>query len=354
MSKTDREEAPELPSDELVPSSAKKKLKSTPEVLWGEAVPSSTKELKSSPYDTLVVIGSGVSMQKFKGYAVLMQFGCPYLDDNDVVEPLVAVAPYKYKIEFPDQKPEGWRTFYEYITTKVAKINTLNAAKLLPWFKECKMTEQTKECDSCLARKWTGWTGHDIHTKSDSAQVNGHGSSSYMDEIERISEEAYRIAMGGGDESVKAFWNTERMPNEEEENHRHRLAKRKSSFEEAISVMNLALSFDLKSTKDALAEGFAKLMAWQIETNDLFSVKVITTLLKTTPLEISEELGLTMTEDEQGCKALLQAFKSILIPHVPKLSLTQEILDDKASFPVIMHSYMQVKYWRELRERTQL
>lgn len=67
------------------------------------------------------------------------------------------------RIEFPDKDPDGWISFYEFISPQRLgelnyhadrEINSNNVSKLLPWFSEFHMNEHVRECDKYLARTY--------------------------------------------------------------------------------------------------------------------------------------------------------------------------------------------------------
>lgn len=210
-----------------------------------------TKKLKSQAPDIIVSVGSGESKQDFKCYKVILCFACNYFEDmfsSGMKEGATG------KVRFPKGDPEGWTLFYEFISPynvlgkmkhdHARKITVENVMKLLPWFHQFEMKEHVQACEKCLKIYWQGWT-----------QRSG--------------------------KSGPKFWQQRMQPKENEGKYHTRLKERKALFDEAIGAMELAILYNLKSTKDTIGQGMALLMEKHLHgTDDLFDMKVIKIFLE--------------------------------------------------------------------------
>ena len=210
-----------------------------------------TKKLKSQAPDIIVSVGSGESKQDFKCYKVILCFACNYFEDmfsSGMKEGATG------KVRFPKGDPEGWTLFYEFISPynvlgkmehdHARKITVKNVMKLLPWFHLFEMKEHVQACEKCLKIYWQGWTKR-------------------------------------SGKSGPKFWQQRMQPNENEGKYQTRLKERKALFDEAIGAMELAILYNLKSTKDTIGQGMALLMEKHLYgTDDLFDMKVIKIFLE--------------------------------------------------------------------------
>ena len=110
-------------------------------------------------------------------------------------------------------------------------------------------------------------------------------------------------------------------------------------FDEILEILGVAGMYDLKHTRELLGGHIGTLLGLHYA-SDLFDLKAFTILVPMIlPLELVEENELRMGEG--GCKRLWPAFQEFFSPHLSNLS--QDILDSKASLPLILHSFFQIR-----------
>lgn len=261
-----------------------------------DVIPPKT-EIKSQPPDVIVSVGTGDSKQDFECYKVVLAFASPYLDAMLSSEMKEGESG---RVEFPMKDPEEWKLFYAFFGPQnigqgsQAVIDSENVLQLLPWFHEFQMDYYVKVCDTYLAEQY-----------------------------------------------FEARFGSPFCSESDEENHRETT---KQELDAALHVLHIAHMYGLVSSKGRISQGFACLMG-QHCANELFDFATIESLLKTIqPLALEgDEL---MMKNEGGSRELWSAFKTILSPHIPHLS--QEMIDNKEAFPVIVHSYAQ--HWFEKKK----
>lgn len=270
------------------------------------------KTIRSAPPDVIVSVGSGDSVQEFECYRVVLSWASEYFDallSSGMKEDKLG------RIEFPDKDPEEFKLFYEFIKpSKIAEvkydanIDMGNVFKLLPWFHQFEMGNHVEECDRILARDWEGWRGY---CKSRSYWKNTN--------TKRANENATDL-------------------------------ERKEKFGRAFHIIQLADKYGLQSTRAHVGEDMPDLLS-----DDLLDFPVFKFLLHMVlPLRLvpvdesgneSEQIELMMLAGGKGCKEMWHAFREIISPHVS--SLSQEILDNSATFPLLVYSFLQIKLEKE-------
>jgi hypothetical protein len=112
---------------------------------------SARKKLRCQDPDVTVAVGSGVTLQEFKCYRVVLSIA------SDLFDTMLSDAGNIHddvRIEFPKKDPEEWKVFYSFIdpaTSRSARISTENVGMLVHWFYEFKMDDLLNECDRILA-----------------------------------------------------------------------------------------------------------------------------------------------------------------------------------------------------------
>ena len=268
---TDHLKAEEVPTDEDASSHTPKKARTLP------------------PEDVIVSVGAGVSKRDFNCHSLIL---------SKVSDRLKTMLASKEKLSFPDDDPEGFELFYDFISpSKILRsINNENVSFLTPWFIKFHM-------------------------------------NNYMTKIGEYIVECIEEDKWFGEDS--AFWDKEKQDDESEEDQKARLKTRRDLFDTLVSIFVKLAS--LPGTKSLLDDIECELTALMEDltnqTNDLFDLKVIKSLLNLMKLQVDES-GIILNEDCH--KKLCAAFKTILSgAHIP--ILTQEMVESDA-FPALVHA----------------
>jgi hypothetical protein len=108
------------------------------------------KRLRSQDPDLIVVVGSGESKQEFECYSQILCYKCDHFDtmlSHSMKEKNTS------RIELPDNDPEEWELFYDFIdpvTSQETQVTADNAMMLVPWFHEYQMDDLCEKCDKVL------------------------------------------------------------------------------------------------------------------------------------------------------------------------------------------------------------
>lgn len=154
----------------------------------------------------------------------------------------------------------------------------------------------------------------------------------YMKKIGEYIVESIEADKWFGEDS--AFWDKEKKDDESEEDRKARLEERQDLFDTLVSIFVEMSSLQMESLVPEIECELTALMEdLTNQTNDLFDLKVIKSLLNLMKLQVDES-GIILNEDCH--KKLCAAFKTILSgAHIP--ILTQEMVDSDA-FPALVHA----------------